>query len=193
MKKIGITGGIGSGKTFVANIFKTLGIPVYDADKAAKQLMNHEPLRNKLIQLFGNSIYNEQGELNRPVLASLIFNDKKKLDAVNALVHPAVAQHFNIWCNKQNADYILKEAAIMFESGANKILDAVICVTAPETTRIERAMKRDNTSEEKIKTIIARQLNEEDRNKRCNYLIKNDGTEPLLPQVLKIHDLLKGK
>lgn len=117
----------------------------------------------------------------------------KKLDAVNALVHPAVAQHFNIWCNKQQADYILKEAAIMFESGANKILDAVICVTAPETTRIERAMKRDNTSEEKIKAIIARQLNEEDRNKRCNYLIKNDGTEPLLPQVLKIHDLLKGK
>lgn len=193
MKKIGITGGIGSGKTFVANIFKNLGIPVYDADTAAKQLMNHEPLRSQLKQLFGNSIYNEQGELNRPVLASLIFNDEKKLDAVNALVHPAVAEHFNEWCNNQKADYILKEAAIMFESGANKELDAVICVSASETVRIERAMKRDNTSAEKIKAIIAKQLNEEDRNKRCNYLIKNDGTEPLLPQVLKIHDLLKAK
>ncbi len=193
MKKIGITGGIGSGKTFVANIFKTLGIPVYDADTAAKQLMNHEPLRSKLKQLFGNSIYNEHDELNRPVLASLIFNDEKKLDAVNALVHPAVAGHFSEWCNNQKADYILKEAAIMFESGANKELDAVICVSAPETVRIERAMKRDNTSAEKIKAIIAKQLNEEDRNKRCNYLIKNDGTEPLLPQVLKIHDLLKAK
>ena len=151
---VGLTGGIGSGKTTVAKQFSEMGIPVYIADEEAKGLMRRSKIiKRKLIKLFGDEAYIDD-ELNKPFLANIIFNDKRYLQKMNAIVHPKVARHFQKWVIKQDTPYVIKEVAILFENGGHKACDFVITVTAPIETRIKRLLKRDNTSKEKIEAIM---------------------------------------
>lgn len=189
MKKIGITGGIGSGKTYVSKVFESLGIPVFNADMEAKKLMfSSEELIQSVKNEFGNDIYTK-GELDKQKLASIVFSDSEKLRKLNTLVHPIVKQEFLNWQEKQNSTYIIKEAAILFESSSDKGLDAVICVSAPLNIRIDRALKRDGTSEEEIKNRIENQISQEEKENLSDYIIVNDGVQSLLPQILKLHQL----
>ncbi|WP_179345290.1 dephospho-CoA kinase [Winogradskyella ursingii] len=188
MKIVGITGGIGSGKTTISNYFESLGIPVYIADVEAKALMNRSKLiRKKLTSLFGKAAYVE-GELNRAFLASKIFSDKELLLKMNAIVHPKVASHFKRWLKKQNAPYILKEVAIIFENNLENQYNFIITVVADENLRIERLLKRDNTSREKIKAIIKNQLSDAEKIKRSDFVITNNNLDSAKIQALKIHN-----
>lgn len=188
--KIGITGGIGSGKTTVAHIFEVLGIPVYYADEAAKRIMNEdEALKQQIIRHFGEQSYSE-GKLNRSYLASLVFSDKKKLTILNSLVHPATIRCSNLWMKKQTGPYAIREAALIFESGVQSQLDYVIGVAAPQELRIDRAMKRDNLTRQQVQERMDRQINENIKMKLCDFIIINDEKKPVLPQVLILHDKL---
>ncbi|WP_420582633.1 dephospho-CoA kinase [Reichenbachiella sp.] len=191
MKIIGITGGIGSGKTTVCQIFETLGIPIYQADERAKYLMqNDKELIKKIIALFGSEAYN-QGVLNRPFIAKTIFSDPKKTEQINALVHPAVGKDFKKWQSSQDAPYVIKEAALIIESNSYKQLDFLINVFASIETRIQRVQKRDpQRSLEEINGIIDKQVSEESRNELSDVIINNNGDQLLIPQVLSIHNQL---
>ena len=190
MLKVGITGGIGSGKSTVARIFETLGIPVYYADDAARRLMNEDlSLRNEIIAHFGPQAYHGN-ELDRFYLATNVFKDKDKLRLLNSLTHPVTIRDSDEWMAKQTTPYALKEAALIFESGAEKKLDYVIGVSAPLTLRINRSMKRDNITMEKVKERMNGQLNEEEKMKRCHFLIYNDELRALIPQVILLHNKL---
>ncbi|WP_338730860.1 dephospho-CoA kinase [Mangrovimonas cancribranchiae] len=185
---VGITGGIGSGKTTVAKIFQEkYGIPVYIADDEAKRLMNDSKIiKQELIALFGEKAYKE-GQLNKAYLSQEIFNDKSKLKKMNAIVHPRVAQHFKNWVDKQQAPYVLKEAAILFESGSYKQCDYVITVTAPLSMRVERVLKRDNTTKEKVQSIVENQWSDEKKIKLSNFVIVNKAFEKTREQVHETH------
>ena len=187
MKKIGITGGIGSGKTYVASVFQSLGIPIFNADIQAKKIMTSS---RKLIKLlkeeFGNDIYKDS-DLNKEKLASIVFSNSDKLQKLNSLVHPIVKEEFNNWCKKQTSPYVIKEAAILFESNSHIGLDAVICVSAPLDLRIERLLNRDDYSEKEIKKRIENQISQEEKEKLSDYIIVNDEKELLLPKIIKIH------
>ena len=190
MIKIGITGGIGSGKSTVAKVFEVLGIPVYYADDAAKKLMNGDAaLKEKLIAVFGKEIY-QDGILNRTHLSGLVFNNPEKLAQLNSIVHPATIVDAESWMQQQHSAYVIKEAAILFESGANKYVDKVIGVYAPIQLRISRVMQRDNSTEDAVIARINKQMEEEKKMKLCDYVITNDEKELVIPQVLKIHELL---
>lgn len=190
MLKIGITSGIGSGKTTVSKIFELLGVPVYYADDRAKQLMNEDVgLKNKIIRHFGTAVY-ENGVLNRKHLSNIVFNDAEKLKMLNALVHPATIADAANWMQKQNTAYAIKEAALLFESNSHLALDAVIGVSAPFELRMARVMKRDGLTVEKIMDRISKQLPEDEKMKRCDYIIFNDEQQLLIPQVMELHQLL---
>ena len=194
MLKVGLTGGIGSGKTLLSRIFKILRVPVYNSDERAKHLMAHDDSVKELIKnAFGEDVYNKD-ILDTKKLSGLVFKDKSKLSALNNIVHPAVFNDFDQWVSEQSgAPYILKEAALIFESGSFKHLDKVINVSAPEEMRILRVIARDQRSREDIQAIIKNQLSEEDRNKRSDYVIYNDQKQSVLPQLVKIHEELKGE
>ena len=186
--KIGITGGIGSGKSTVCKIFEVLGIPVYYADDRAKWLMNND---KKLIEgvksVFGNEAYHD-GTLNRPFIADIVFNDKSKLAELNALVHPAVFQDGVAWNEANaNAPYTLKEAAILFESGSYLTVDKIITVFTPKEIRIKRVLMRDDTTREAIEARMDKQMPEEEKIERSDFVIHNDDEHSLIEQVLKIH------
>ena len=186
--RIGITGGIGSGKSTVARIFEVLGIPVYYADDAAKRIMNEDAvLREQIIRNFGDQSYIE-GKLNREHLASIVFHDKKKLAVLNALVHPATIRNSAQWMKCQTTPYAIREAALIFESGAQDQLDYVIGVSAPVELRIERAMHRDNLTRQQVVDRMNRQINETIKMRLCDFIIINDGKKPVIPQVLKLHE-----
>lgn len=188
MIRIGITGNIGSGKSTVTKVFAAFGIPVYYADLHASQLMNSNAvIKNELIQLFGKEIYFESGLLNKQMLGELIFTNDVSRRNVNAIVHPIVAQHFEEWFSYQDAPYVLKEAALLFESSSNLLLDRVICVTAPFEMRIERVMLRDNRSRDQIIAIESKQMSEAEKIKKSDYIIFNNNSQPVIPQVLNIH------
>jgi len=188
MLKIGLTGGIGSGKSTVAKIFEVLGTPVYYADEAAREIMNSDKqLKTALIKNFGEQTY-QGGELNRAYLASLVFADKQKLELLNSLTHPATIRDANRWIQQQTSPYIIKEAALLFESGANKYLDLVIGVYAPVELRIQRVIQRDNATREEILQRMNRQIDEAAKMKLCNFIITNDEQELLTPQVLRLHE-----
>lgn len=191
MKTVGITGGIGSGKSTVCEIFRTLGIPVYEADVRAKFLMQHDQkLKAQIIEAFGNESY-QNGQLDRHFLANKVFNDPKEVARINALVHPAVGQDFNSWLSVQQAPYILKEAALLIESGSYKQLDFLINVFAPLELRIERVRQRDpQRSLKEINEIIGKQVSEERRSELADAIINNDGDTLLIPQVLELHNKL---
>lgn len=193
MKVVGLTGGIGSGKTTVSNMFKDLGVPVYIADLEAKKLMaTSMAIKRKLIDLFGPNTY-ENNELNRAYIASKIFNDKTYLDKMNAIIHPKVATHFKQWLQKQTSKYVIKEAAIIFEHNMQAQYDYIITVIANEEERISRILKRDNTSKEKILSIMKNQISDQEKVKMADFVIINDKLEHTKEQVLKIHNsILKG-
>jgi len=190
--RVGLTGGIGSGKSTVAKIFETLGIPVYYADDRAKKIMNeNELLQEQIVAHFGKDAY-QNNQLNRPYMATQVFNDKEKLALLNSLVHPVTIADADTWMKKQITPYAIKEAALIFEAGVDKHLDLVIGVTAPEPLRIQRVMGRENISAEKVQERISKQMDEEEKMKRCDYVILNDEHQLIIPQVLTIHqELLK--
>lgn len=187
MLRIGLTGGIGSGKTTVAQIFNVLGIPVYSSDDAAKRLMNEdEDLKKKIIESFGKESY-QNGELNRKYVANEAFSDPKKIKLLNSMVHPATIKDATAWMEKQNAPYVIKEAALIFESGSDQFLDYVIGVKSPLNLRIERTMKRNNVTAEEVASRMKLQMDEVEKMNRCDFIIVNDEKEMLIPQVLSLH------
>ncbi|WP_298298297.1 dephospho-CoA kinase [Hydrotalea sp.] len=187
MLKIGLTGGIGSGKTTVAHIFKVLDIPVLDADTVAKELMERDEVLIAAIRSrFGNEVYNN-GKLNRTYLAGIVFKDEDQLEALNALVHPATIAYARQWMQQQPSVYVVKEAALFFESGADKEMDYMIGVTAPFEWRINRVMKRDGISRTAVLERMAKQMDENEKIQRCQFVIKNDETQLLIPQVFQLH------
>jgi len=184
---IGLTGGIGSGKTTVAKVFMELGVPVYIADVEAKKLMRKSKIiKRKLIQLFGEEVY-INNELNKTFIANIIFNDKTYLQKMNAIIHPRVTKHFQKWMLKQDALYVIKEVAILFENEGYKKCDYVITVTTPIDLRIKRLLKRDKTTKTKIKAIMNNQWTDEEKVKRSHFVIENIALENVKEQVLKIH------
>lgn len=191
MLKVGITGGIGSGKTTVCRMFEVLGVPVYYADDRAKQLMHtDESIRKKLIELFGNEVFIEKS-LNRKLIADLAFKDPTLLTKLNAIVHPAVFNDAQEWfASHEDKRYTLYEAAILFETGSYIFLDKTITVFAPLEDRIVRTMKRDNSSREEVMERVSKQMSDEEKMKKSDYIIYNDSTQPLIEQVLTIHHRL---
>lgn len=190
--KIGLTGGIGSGKSTVAKLFEVFGVPVYYADQAAKRLLNEdEGLKSSIKKLFGENAYVD-GKVNRQYLAAIVFNDPLKLAQLNALVHPVTIADGNKWLSQQEATYAIKEAALIFESKVDSYLDYVIGVYAPASLRIERAMKRDHITSEDVLARMKRQMDEGEKMRLCDFVITNDETLPVIPQALKIHQQLLG-
>jgi dephospho-CoA kinase len=193
MKRIGITGGIGSGKTTICKIFESLRIPIYYADNRAKVLMiENKELVNGIQNLLGDEAYFEDGSLNRQYIAGIVFKDKKKLELLNGLVHPAVAKDGILWQQAQSlVPYTLKEAALLIESGSYLALDYLITVWAPKETRIQRVLKRDGTTREEVEARIDQQMSEFDKLKLAQYVIINDGEKSLVQQVHKLHHRFK--
>jgi dephospho-CoA kinase len=190
MLKIGITGGIGAGKSTVAGIFKVLGVPVFDADATAKNILNTDSvLREQIAATFGSETY-KNGLLDKKYLATLVFNNPDQLAKLNALVHPATIEAANIWakhCEEQGSPYILKEAALLFEAGTNVGLDFIIGVTAPVEMRIARVMERDHVTREEVLKRMQHQLDDTEKMKRCNFVIDNNEVSLVIPQVLALH------
>jgi len=194
MIKAGITGGIGSGKSIVCEIFRTLGIPVFVSDNISRQLIDQDQdIKDQLVSLFGKDIFNNDGRLEKEKLSKLIFGDRNALKKVNAVVHPAVKKKFNEWSGQYyDHKYVIKESALLFESGNTHELDVIIMVYAPESFRIKRIIERDNLPEERIKAIIANQINDEEKIRMSDHIIYNDETQLLIPQVLKLDNLLRS-
>jgi dephospho-CoA kinase len=187
MITVGLSGGIGSGKTVISRIFLTLGIPVFYADAETKALYDtHAGLRKALTELLGTHVYHND-KLQRKLMASLIFQDETLLQKVNALAHPLVLQRFEQWAAQQEAPYVLQEAAILFESGINEKMNYTIAVAAPETLRITRAMQRDKVTEQEVTLRMQQQWTDEQRNEKANFIIVNDEKQAILPQVITIH------
>jgi len=186
MKKLGLTGGIGVGKTYVCKIFQNLGYPVFNADVEAKNCMAEDKdLMQNVKNSFGENIY-ENGVLQKEELAKIVFNNSKRLAELNALVHPLVKQKFEDWCTEQTAQLVIKETAILFESDAHLGLDAVICVSATEKVRIERVQNRDGSSVADIKSRIDKQMSQSKKEEFADFVIVNDGEQLLLPQLIKV-------
>ncbi len=189
--QIGITGGIGSGKSLVCKIFASLGVPIYDADSRAKSIMTTDGILVVQIKKeFGSLSYYEDGRLNREYLSAVAFNDEDKLKRLNELVHPRVGADSEKWMEENaNHPYLLREAALLFESGSFKKLDKIIVVTAPEHIRIKRVLHRDKQrTEQDVLTIIRSQMPEEEKIKKADFVIHNDETELIVPQVLQLHE-----
>ncbi|MCM5528165.1 dephospho-CoA kinase [Parasegetibacter sp. NRK P23] len=188
--KVGITGGIGSGKSTVAQVFSTLGVPVYYADDAAKHIMNVNPeVKQAIVGIFGEDVY-EGGTLQRKVLSSKVFNDKNKLAQLNAIVHPATIRFGNEWLARQTYPYAIKEAALLFETGTAAQLNFIIGVYAPDALRIHRVMERDNVSRELVKQRMEKQIQEQIKMRLCDAVIVNNDQEMVIPQVLALHEQL---
>ena len=191
MKRIGLTGNIGSGKTIIASCFEVLNIPVFNADNVAKLLMNKDVnLKQSLIAEFGKEVF-LNNELNRKYLSKLAFNDDLVLKRLNALVHPVIQEAFEKWSIQQSGAYIIKEAAILFESNTYQSLDAIICISCPEEIRLKRILKRDDLSEKEVRQRMSNQWAEEKKISLSDYVIKNDNTCLVMPQILRVHSALK--
>jgi dephospho-CoA kinase len=190
MLKIGLTGGIGSGKTTVAKIFELLGVPVYYADEAAKRIMNDdEELKRSIQKQFGEAAY-KGGELDRAYLSSKVFQDPFQLEMLNALVHPATLRDAARWMDRQKTAYTIKEAALIFESAAAEQLDYVIGVYAPVSLRIKRTMERNGVTREEVVKRMNNQIDEQIKMKLCDFVIYNDEEQLVMPQVLQLHQML---
>lgn len=193
--QLGITGGIGTGKSTICKIFETLGIAVYDADTRAKLVMTIDKiLKEELKKAFGKEVYLNENEVNRDYLVKTVFsnqNNNSKVEILNSIVHPAVGRDYEKWYNenKDKSPYLLKEAALMFESDSYKVLDAIIVVHAPLEERIKRVLQRDShRTEEQVKDIINKQMPESEKLKRADFVIQNDHSHSLIKQVLELHE-----
>ena len=190
MLKVGLTGGIGSGKSVISKVFEILGIPVYNSDNVAKYLINNLPIiKEKLIYEFGNEVFDQNGNLNQQFLAQLVFNSPGKLNILNSIIHPEVREDFVKWLNSKNEfPYIIKEAAIIVESETYKELDYLIVVTALEKEKIKRVMERDNCSENEVKQRMKNQLPDAEKIKVADFIINNNENEMILKQIISIHN-----
>jgi dephospho-CoA kinase len=192
-KILGLTGGIGSGKTTVSKIFTALGVPVYNADDEAKVLMqSSKKIKSKIIELFGEKSYFKNG-LNRSYIAQIVFKDKEKLKALNAIVHPEVTAHFNTWKSLQSHPYVVKEVAILFEIGAQDQFDFILTITAPQQTRIDRVMLRDNKSYDEVLSIIQNQWSDTKKIEKSDYVIQNIDINQTKIEVIKINEKINEK
>ncbi|MBX9891923.1 MAG: dephospho-CoA kinase [Chitinophagaceae bacterium] len=190
MLKVGLTGGIGSGKSTVAKIFQTLGIPVFDADAVAKSIMHSNThVKTAVINAFGETAY-QDGQLNRKYIANIVFQDPFQLEILNSIVHPATMQAAEDWFQQQNAPYVIKEAALLFEAGSAAGLDLIIGVTAPQHVRIHRVMQRDDVGRQEVLTRMGRQIEDTIKMRLCDAVLVNDGIQAILPQVLSLHETL---
>ena len=194
MLKLGLTGGIGSGKTLVCQILEKLGVPVYYADRAARELMNSDAeLMESIRHMFGDQAYSKEG-LDRQYVASSVFGDHERLSQLNSLVHPAVRKDFIRWTAQHSeSPYVVEEAAILFESGASVEMDQTVLVYAPEELRISRVMNRDGRSREDVLKRMEHQLSEEEKMKKADHVLTNDGTQMLLPQVIELHNKILNR
>ena len=189
---IGLTGGIGSGKSVVAKIFATIGIPVFNADEAAKRIMQTSPeIKTKLIEQFGTDIYNAHG-LDKEKLAAIVFNDPFQLQLLNAIVHPVTIQAAKDWAAKQTSPYVIKEAALIFESGAADGLFKVIGVTAPLSLRTYRVMQRDGITKDQVDARMRNQISDTIKMRLCDYVIDNNNQQMVIPQVLEIDKAIRA-
>ncbi|WP_442794627.1 dephospho-CoA kinase [Pelobium manganitolerans] len=194
MLKIGITGGIGSGKTTVCQIFSLLGVPVFYADIVAKDLMVTDAvLIAQVKRAFGNKAYFDNGSLNRKHVSDIVFNNKQELEKLNSYVHPAVFRAMDVWASQQKSSYVLKEAALLFESGSYRQNDFNILVSADEDLRIKRVMERDGVTHDKVEARMRNQLSEQERLNKADFVIDNNGTQLLIPQVLHLHQVFLDK
>ena len=185
--RIGVTGGIGSGKTSVCRVFNVLGIPVFSADQAASEIMNtNSEIIRSINSLSGTDMY-PGGSLDREKLASLIFNDKTLLKKINSLVHPVIFDQFKAWADKQTTQYVVIEAAILFESGFSNLVDKVVTVVAPLDERVERVIKRNKLSRDQVMERVRNQMDDESRLKLSDYVISNSENEMIVPAILEIH------
>lgn len=188
--KVGLTGGIGTGKTTVAKVFECFGIPVLQADSLAKYLMQHDAILIKALQNeFGKRIY-QNGVLQNKMLGEVVFRNKEKLNVLNGLVHPAVIRYGKQWMNDQDTPYAIKEAAIMIESGSYKDLDVIIGVHAPLVLRIQRSIRRDRITEEQVKDRMKNQMDNDEKMKYCKFIIYNDDRSSVIEQCLRVHQAL---
>lgn len=193
MLKVGITGGIGSGKSIVCQVFETLGIPVFYADRAGRYLMeNDATVIDAVRELFGADIY-DNGVLNREKVGSIVFKQPEILQSLNAIVHPAVIMYGKQWMQSQTTSYAVKEAAIFFESGSYKDMDVMIGVYAPRKLRVLRILERDQSTQEKVLERMSQQMDEDEKMSKCDYVITNDDVQAVIPQVLKVHEELLAK
>ena len=194
MYKVGITGGIGSGKSTICKVFKSLGIAVYDADARGKLLLRENDLvKERVIKAFGTEAYNDDGSVNTAYLSEQIFENKESLNILNGIVHPAVRADFIDWLEGQSGPYVLKEAAILIESGSHEELDQIIVVEASEESRLARVMKRDGVDESKVRDRMAAQLSDEERKPYANFTIDNNDDTLVIPQILQIHEDIIGR
>lgn len=192
MIKVAVTGGIGAGKSIVCQVFSKLKVPVFNADLVAKKLTDEDDeIKTKLIALFGNDIYLRNGTLHRKKLAEIIFNDKIALRNVNNIIHPKVYENFTAWCKKQESPYIIQEAAIVFENKHTKRFDKIITVTAPDDVKITRVIKRDKTTKDQVVERMKNQLPDAFKMKHSDFVIHNNGTQLMIPQILKIDKELR--
>jgi dephospho-CoA kinase len=189
MKCIGLTGNIGTGKSTVARIFEVMGVPVYHADKQARLFLDTDEVKQQIALFFGENLINTLHQVDRQALAKIVFNDQEKLAVLNNLIHPLVETDFLAWCKlMHNEAYILHEAAILFESGFNRLFEANILVTAPEQICISRVMARDNLSHKMVKARIQNQWSQEKKIELSDYVVVNDGKSMVIPQILSIHN-----
>lgn len=187
MLRVGITGGIGSGKSMVCRVISAMGYPVYVADQWARQLTNSHPhIVSAVTELFGSDIY-QDGELNRKRVGQMVFANKQLLDKLNSIIHPVVGQHFEEWVHKNSAHkLVFKEAAVLFESGAHRQVNKVVAVWAPNTLRIERVCRRDGIAKEEVENRMANQMPQDELLKRSDFIIKNNEVQLLTPQVVEL-------
>lgn len=190
MKKIGITGNIGSGKSYVCKMFENLGIPVFYSDDETKKLYLVPSVKTLIINRFGNEVYFEDGTLNRKLLSYHLFKNEEAMKFIESVLYPALNQHFDEWCEQQTTPYVLYESAILFEKNYEKFFDKIIFVSAAESIRLQRVMKRDDCSEENVRSRMRLQLNEETKISRADFVIYNDGIKAVEPQVETINKLL---
>ena len=190
MKKIGITGNIGSGKSYVCKMFENLGIPVFYSDDETKKLYLVPSVKELIIKRFGEEVYFEDGSLNKKLLSYHLFKNEEAMQFIESVLYPALNQHFDEWCEKQNTPYVLYESAILFEKNYEKFFDKIIFVSAAEDIRLQRVMKRDDCSEENVRSRMRLQLSEESKISRADFVIYNDGTKHVEPQVEAINKLL---
>ena len=189
MKKIGLTGGIGSGKTTISKVFELLKIPIYNSDNVAKNLVSKNSyVKNQIIKSFGEEVMTDN-KIDNKKLSSLIFNDTKKINTINNIIHPLVKEDFNKWCKNKKNKYIIKESALLFSSNSYLELDEIIFVKSPMELRIKRVMKRDNRSKKQVESIIKNQNSDEFLEESCKYIIYNDEKKFLTPQIIKLHEI----
>jgi dephospho-CoA kinase len=193
MIRVGLTGGIGSGKSIVSSVFETLGVPVFHADNEAKNLYLFPEVKASIIREFGNTVFSADGEVDRIKLAARIFSDTESLKKLNALIHPLVKKQFEVWCGKHSGHtYIVHEAAILFETGFDQYFDQIIVVSAPLELCIHRVMLRDHTSREEVLQRMSHQWDLSRKEALADYILVNDGSKVLLPGILEIHDKLRN-